>query len=367
MDWNFIFNIEDGQWHPENWPTTSDPDATVNHTYFFEGDPSWADNWPTDQQHAEIPAPAPPDPHPNAGESLHLVYPLPRSNPHLNTTKIPTQNPQEISEPSPTALNPPSQPSQSKSPLRDPSASPHDEGSPKKKRKHHRKTKVSPKEKRPRKKPAKAESSASSSQQQQQHHHHQPTRYTRSTLPPLQTTTSTSPSFSNPTTAATTATTTTPTTATNPIEITIDSPTGRVPHKAVEKKYRDGIKQMFRCLRLALPGGGGTSDPTSPELTVQDGRSSSPPNMTKAGVIGRAIEYIQQLEGEKAEAQRNYEAAVRENEGLKRRVAELEQGEHGGGGRQQGQQDFHGTGGGVFPGTFGGQGGSSSGQGFGMF
>ncbi|KAB2579747.1 uncharacterized protein LTHEOB_7133 [Lasiodiplodia theobromae] len=124
------------------------------------------------------------------------------------------------------------------------------------------------------------------------------------------------------------------------VEVKLDSPSARVPHKAVEKKYREGIKAMFRRLSAAIPGlpntphygdnGGNDSDnPGMPAFLQHDGVGGSeavgrpPQRPTKAGIISRAIEYIHQLERDAADERRRRESAEAENERLRAEVREL--------------------------------------------
>ncbi|KAL1642215.1 Ty-mediated expression protein [Diplodia intermedia] len=130
------------------------------------------------------------------------------------------------------------------------------------------------------------------------------------------------------------------------IEVSLTSPSARVPHKAVEKKYREGIKAMFRRLGAAIPGVPNTppygtntyadaadSDNNSsmpmPAFLQHEGVGGSegvarpPQRPTKAGIISRAIEYIHRLEGEVAEERARREGAEAEAEGLRAEVVAL--------------------------------------------
>jgi hypothetical protein len=65
-------------------------------------------------------------------------------------------------------------------------------------------------------------------------------------------------------------------------------PRGRVPHTAVEQRYRANLIDNFTRLRNAVP-----------EIaTAQPARSGQPPRPSKAEVLAAAVEYIRQLEEE---------------------------------------------------------------------
>ncbi|KAI5252766.1 hypothetical protein E4T42_03139 [Aureobasidium subglaciale] len=65
-------------------------------------------------------------------------------------------------------------------------------------------------------------------------------------------------------------------------------PRGRVPHTAVEQRYRANLNDNFTRLRNAVP-----------EIaTLQPARSGQPPKPSKAEVLAAAAEYIRQLEEE---------------------------------------------------------------------
>ena len=65
-------------------------------------------------------------------------------------------------------------------------------------------------------------------------------------------------------------------------------PRGRVPHTAVEQRYRQNLNDQFGRLRDAVP-----------EIqTSQPARSGQPPKPSKAEVLAAAAEYIKQLEEE---------------------------------------------------------------------
>ena len=65
-------------------------------------------------------------------------------------------------------------------------------------------------------------------------------------------------------------------------------PRGRVPHTAVEQRYRQNLNDQFCRLRNAVP-----------EIqTLQPARSGQPPKPSKAEVLMAAAEYIKQLEEE---------------------------------------------------------------------
>ncbi|EKG09429.1 hypothetical protein MPH_13537 [Macrophomina phaseolina MS6] len=118
----------------------------------------------------------------------------------------------------------------------------------------------------------------------------------------------------------------------------------RTPHALVEKRYREGMKAMFQRLRAVLPSSGGSTTrasadnesavhtlplESSPSILsfqqeYQHGDSEPPPpppsQLTKASVIARAIEYIQQVEREKAYMQECCEGVLKENSKLSREV-----------------------------------------------
>ncbi|EKG08965.1 hypothetical protein MPH_14080, partial [Macrophomina phaseolina MS6] len=120
----------------------------------------------------------------------------------------------------------------------------------------------------------------------------------------------------------------------NTTELTVIESSKRMPHAQVEKKYRESMKAMFRRLRAVLPSSGGSTTGTSPNepavhiLPLESSpsvvnfrqehqrKNSEPPSppppsqLTKAGVIARAIEYIQQMERDKAYMQDCYERIV---------------------------------------------------------
>ncbi|KAH7031931.1 hypothetical protein B0J12DRAFT_310004 [Macrophomina phaseolina] len=132
-------------------------------------------------------------------------------------------------------------------------------------------------------------------------------------------------------------------------------PARRVPHKAVERRYRESMKTMFDRLRSVVPapknkcssstgsssGGGGPENadgdivfvdsaaadlPPSPQLSSASASSasSSPTRLTKAGVMSRAVEYIEEMETEIERMRACYAGALQENERLKHAALELE-------------------------------------------
>ncbi|KAF4308712.1 hypothetical protein GTA08_BOTSDO04208 [Botryosphaeria dothidea] len=81
---------------------------------------------------------------------------------------------------------------------------------------------------------------------------------------------------------------------------------------------------MFHRLRNTIPslnGGGGTG---SFEECSLDGASKTPGRLTKAVIITRAIEHINEMEAENQRMRVRYKSAVEENERLKQTVVELE-------------------------------------------
>lgn len=75
---------------------------------------------------------------------------------------------------------------------------------------------------------------------------------------------------------------------TSPEPSTAGRPRGRVPHTAVEQRYRANLTDNFNRLRDAVP-----------EIqTSQPARSGQPPRPSKAEVLAAAAEYIKQLEEE---------------------------------------------------------------------
>ncbi|EKG09452.1 hypothetical protein MPH_13508 [Macrophomina phaseolina MS6] len=109
------------------------------------------------------------------------------------------------------------------------------------------------------------------------------------------------------------------------VDFSAGPPVGRVPHKRVEKKYREGMKAMSRRLRNAIPTLKNNGDPDDIFTeAATPGSSSSPTRVTKAGIIARAIEYIEQIEAENERMQASYAGTVQENEMLKHAALELE-------------------------------------------
>ncbi|KAH7065636.1 hypothetical protein B0J12DRAFT_723582 [Macrophomina phaseolina] len=126
----------------------------------------------------------------------------------------------------------------------------------------------------------------------------------------------------------------------NATELAVIESSIRKPHAKAEERYRDCMRAMFRRLRAVLPSSGrsirGTDEstavqilpPESPSLINTQERvdseqppSPAPPSkLTKAGVIARAIEYIQQMERETACMQDCYNRVVKENQNLSRKV-----------------------------------------------
>ncbi|THZ82903.1 hypothetical protein D6C84_05421 [Aureobasidium pullulans] len=73
-----------------------------------------------------------------------------------------------------------------------------------------------------------------------------------------------------------------------PASPALGRPRGRVPHTAVEQRYRANLNDNFTRLRNAVP-----------EIaTLQPARSGQPPKPSKAEVLAAAAEYIRQLEEE---------------------------------------------------------------------
>lgn len=104
----------------------------------------------------------------------------------------------------------------------------------------------------------------------------------------------------------------------------------RVPHKQVERKYRDSLNNQLERLRQVIPTLRQPCDPITGE-TLEDDRlriikygndiedqPALPENKpSKATILSSAITYIQQLEADKARAQK-------ENEVVKQQVARLQ-------------------------------------------
>ncbi|KAL1622905.1 Ty-mediated expression protein [Neofusicoccum ribis] len=360
---------DNDQWLPETWPPTTFPPLPLQYTQGLDVDFRWGANWFDDQPAAaEAADPAATDPSaPQLTNWPALQDVCPHIPEHAATTADHWMQDSQISPAvpdfSPTTINPSSTlnqpattsplqpPFQQSDPAPEPTAS-----SPKKRKKkahlHHHSSSPSPppttetqRTPRPRKAKApirrhssQASSAPTSTTTTTTASSSQPAPPPRAPAPPHSNASSASaPSTTHNTPAyhhhhhhrvphAFTSRSTSPTRG---IEIEYGEASARVPHKAVEKKYREGIKAMFRRLSAAIPGLHDDERPEDvPAFLLEEGErgkgaASAKARLTKAGIIQRAIEYIRELEGEKSEVEAGYERVVGENERLRREVEGL--------------------------------------------
>ncbi|KAF3047176.1 hypothetical protein E8E12_011552 [Didymella heteroderae] len=79
-----------------------------------------------------------------------------------------------------------------------------------------------------------------------------------------------------------------------------DAPSSRIPHNAVERKYREGLNAALKRLRRAVP--------TLPQ--ERQGEKIGTPRLSKSMIIAGAIEYIERLESEKRLALTSYQTSI---------------------------------------------------------
>lgn len=79
-----------------------------------------------------------------------------------------------------------------------------------------------------------------------------------------------------------------------------DALISRIPHNAVERKYREGLNAALKRLRRAVP--------TLPQERQED--KIGTPRLSKSMIIAGAIDYIERLESEKRQALTAYETFI---------------------------------------------------------